>query len=105
MCQKAFGSAFAPLVTGKGGVDARQPKHFQSSNMVRRGFCAECGTPLTYEYGEDIDLALGAFDDPSAVPPQHQLAPEMAVGWFHGIERCRCAPPRRLPLISPIRPR
>ena len=25
------------------------PKHFQSSNRVRRGFCADCGTPLTYD--------------------------------------------------------
>jgi len=44
MCQKAFGAFYAPLVS----VDDTAltwtrgaPKHFQSSNHVSRGFCAE----------------------------------------------------------------
>lgn len=97
MCQKAFGSAFGPFAVMEKVVWTRgEPKRFQSSDLVRRGFCADCGTPLTYEYGADIDLALGAFDDPSAVPPQHQLAPEMAVSWFHGIERLPLRPAKPL---------
>lgn len=50
MCQKAFGAYYAPLVS----VDAGRiewtrgaPRRFASSNLVRRGFCADCGTPLT----------------------------------------------------------
>ena len=42
MCQKAFGSFFGPLVTAKGLEWTRGgPTHFQSSNVVKRGFCAE----------------------------------------------------------------
>lgn len=86
MCQKAFGSAFGPLVTV---VDADltwtrgHPKYFQSSNLVRRGFCDTCGTPMTYIASEgQTELALGAFDDPNAVPPVSQLSVETQVAWF-----------------------
>ena len=47
MCQKAFGSFFGPLVTAFGVSWTRgEPGWFQSSNKVRRGFCAQRGTPL-----------------------------------------------------------
>ena len=76
MCQKAFGGFFAPLVTGLGVEWTRgAPKHFASSNKVRRGFCGECGTPLTYEYDGGIELAIGAFDNPALVAPVIQVNP------------------------------
>lgn len=75
MCQKAFGNFFAPLVS----VADRdltwtrgEPKRFQSSNHVKRGFCAECGTPLTYEAPDGIALAIGAFDEPEELAPTVQ---------------------------------
>lgn len=73
MCQKAFGNFFAPLVTVERVEWAgAEPKRFQSSNHIRRGFCPECGTPLTYEGPHGISLAIGAFDDPAAIPPLAQ---------------------------------
>jgi hypothetical protein len=77
MCQKAFGSFFAPLVS----VDAvrwtkREPQRFRSSNHVSRGFCERCGTPLTYEAPDGVALAIGAFDDPSAIAPETQFGTE-----------------------------
>jgi hypothetical protein len=51
MCQKAFGSYFAPLagvrlaeIAWTRGALAT----FRSSDKVERGFCRDCGTPLTY---------------------------------------------------------
>ena len=86
MCQKAFGSAFGPLTTVKDADIAwtrGAPKYFQSSNLVRRGFCGECGTPLTYVAREgQTEVALGAFDDPNAVPATKQLSRETRVAWF-----------------------
>lgn len=83
MCQKAFGSAFGPLVTVDVLWTRGAPKYFQSSNKVKRGFCADCGTPLTYEYeGRGVELALGTFDDPNEVGPIVQLAFADRVGWF-----------------------
>ena len=72
MCQKAFGSWGAALVS----VPAEyltwtrgQPSLFRSSAIVARGFCAKCGTPLyMHEDGDDnFELAIGAFDEPSRV--------------------------------------
>ena len=79
MCQKAFGGFYAPLVSTRGAklVWTRgEPKRYASSNHVLRGFCPECGTPLTYEAADVVDVATGAFDDPAAVPPVIQFGVE-----------------------------
>ena len=84
MCQKAFGSFFGPFVTAHGLTWTRgAPKYFQSSNNAKRGFCADCGTPLTYgvEGGSD-ELAIGAFDRPAEIVPAIQLSPETRMPWL-----------------------
>lgn len=82
MCQKAFGAIGGALVTALGLTWTRgAPKMFQSSNKVQRGFCAECGTPLTFVYPDGTEVAICAFDDPSVAPPIVQLAPEFRVPW------------------------
>lgn len=74
MCQKAFGSFFGPLVTSHDGYWSRgEPKWFQSSNLARRAFCGECGTPLAYETKFGLELAIGAFDEPGKVAPVIQV--------------------------------
>ena len=76
MCQKAFGSYFGPLVTAHGLTWTRgAPAKFASSNAATRGFCRDCGTPLTYEYEGGVDVAIGALDDPSLAEPTVQLNP------------------------------
>jgi hypothetical protein len=86
MCQKAFGGLFGPLVTGLGLEWTRgAPKHFASSNKARRGFCAKCGTPLTYEYDGGIELAIGAFDDPSLAAPVIQVNPADKLPFVDGL--------------------
>lgn len=83
MCQKAFGNAFAPLVTAKGLVWSRgEPKRFRSSNKVSRGFCGECGTPMTYEPdGFEPEIAIATLDDASQVLPAIQVGLESRLGW------------------------
>jgi hypothetical protein len=86
MCQKAVGGFFGPYVsvTNSEVTWTRGTlKRFQSSNKVRRGFCGDCGTPLTFEHADaDLALAIGAFDQPGAVVPVEQLAPEAAIPYF-----------------------
>lgn len=78
MCQKATGGLFGPYVEAP--LEAvswtrGEPGWFQSSNKVRRGFCRDCGTPLTYEYGtRHISFAVGALDQPRAAILREQLA-------------------------------
>jgi hypothetical protein len=84
MCQKAFGSIFGALVTAPGLVWTRgEPKYFHSSNRARRGFCAECGTPLCYvETGAEVEIAVGTLDDPSVAPPTKQINIASKVPFF-----------------------
>lgn len=75
MCQKAFGGFFFdPLVTAIGLKWTRGTlSKFASSNKVNRGFCQNCGTPLTYDYGGEIEVAIGSLDHPELAAPKAQL--------------------------------
>ena len=75
MCQKAGGNFYLPLVSVRGAklVWTRgEPKRFRSSNHGYRGFCADCGTPLTYEAPDGVALTIAAFDDPAEIAPRIQ---------------------------------
>ncbi|KQQ85795.1 GFA family protein [Aureimonas sp. Leaf324] len=90
MCQKAFGGLYAPLVnlgTAEIVWMKREPKRFRSSNHVSRGFCPDCGTPLTYEAPDGMALAIGAFDDPSRLAPQIQFGIEGKLPYVDGISQ------------------
>ncbi|WP_328804133.1 GFA family protein [Roseibium aggregatum] len=80
MCQKAFGAFYAPLVGIEKGAELTwtrgEPAYFQSSNHVHRGFCRDCGTPLTYEAPDGLGLAIGAFDHPQEIVPTVQYGVE-----------------------------
>lgn len=84
MCQKAFGAYYAPLVSVRGVQfewTRGEPKRFRSSNVVMRGFCGDCGTPLTYEAPDGMAISAGSFDDPSAMPPTKQFGTEGKIGF------------------------
>ena len=104
MCQKAFGAPFGPLVTGKGVVWTRgEQKRFQSSNKVRRGFCGECGTPLTYEFeGHGTELAICAFDDPSTIPPVLQVGTESRLPWCDALPDLPGLTPEQMAKRAPV---
>src|SRR6187431_1337150 len=85
MCQKAFGGFFGPLVTAYDLEWTRgEPRRFASSDKVQRGFCATCGTPLTYETGGPVEVAIGALDDPNVAPPSIQVNPNDKLPFFDG---------------------
>ena len=79
MCQKAFGNLFG--VFCKVGTrdlvwETGNPAYYRSSGIARRGFCRECGTPLTFEYvdlggsdPEETHLAVGSLDEPGRLRP------------------------------------
>ena len=87
MCQKAFGSYFAALVgTLRENLHWRkgQPSLFRSSSVVQRGFCRDCGTPLSfaYDHSKHIAVSIGSLDDPSAVTPERQYGIEARLPAF-----------------------
>ena len=82
MCQKAGG---APFMAFTGGVRQERfvftrgaPAIYRSSEIAERGFCALCGTPLTYRLiGRDrISVTIGSLDRPAEVAPTEQLGVE-----------------------------
>jgi hypothetical protein len=82
MCQKAFAGIGGALVTAVDLTWTRGTlKHFASSNKVRRGFCGNCGTPLTFEYDETIDIAIAAFDRANEIAPTIQLGTGSKLPW------------------------
>jgi hypothetical protein len=104
MCQKAFGNAFAPLITAKGLVWTRgEPKRFRSSSKVVRGFCTDCGTPLTYEPdGYSPEVAICAFDDPSAIRPTIQVGLEGKLAWCDEIASMPGRAPEEEAKVAPF---
>jgi hypothetical protein len=88
MCQKQFGSFFGALVkVPRDGVEwvREEPSYFQSSVNIDRGFCARCGTPLTYRRGGELEIAIGAFDDRSDLTPQIQVNYAARLPWVETI--------------------
>jgi hypothetical protein len=90
MCQKAFGSWGAALVS----VPEKQitwtrgkPSEFRSSAIVARGFCAACGTPLHMKEDGDptYEIAIGTLDDPERAPPVDQAGVEAELSWFKSL--------------------
>ncbi|UVC10591.1 GFA family protein [Rhizobium sp. TH2] len=90
MCQKAAGNYFMPL----GGVmhedfeiTRGEVAWFHSSDIVRRGFCAHCGTPLIYETigGEHVAITLGSLDRPQDVPPVAHSDAYARMPWFDAL--------------------
>ncbi len=87
MCQKAVGGYFGAFA----GVPPRDfawtrgtPGTFRSSDLVERGFCRDCGTPLMFRYldRDRISVSLGSLDDPSLVKPEKQHGIEGRMPWL-----------------------
>ncbi len=93
MCQRAFGSYFAPLasiaVADLSWARGR-PALFPSSTAAERGFCVRCGTPLTFQYlaePHEISIALGSLDEPARVKPGMQYGIESRIAWLDELHR------------------
>jgi hypothetical protein len=87
MCQKAFGSYFAPLAAVQRQAlewTRGEPALYRSSEAAERGFCADCGTPLTFAYVDQamICVSLGSLDDPAAVAPRRAYGLESKLPFF-----------------------
>ena len=86
MCQKAFGGFYAPLTTAHGLQWTRKkPDYFKSSSKVTRGFCSQCGTPLTYDWGGEIEISIGSLDAPEIAPPLVQVNPTDKLTFVDGL--------------------
>ena len=90
MCQRALGGAFSLAVQcPRSGFRLVQgsPRYFESSKIVKRGFCADCGTPLFYEptvsaWSDWLGIWLGTFDHPEMLQPEIHHGTESQLPWL-----------------------
>lgn len=57
---------------------------YASSPGVERGFCARCGTSLTYARANRpglFDITTASLDDPGAFPPSKEIWVEERLSW------------------------
>ena len=87
MCQRAVGGAFA-LLAGAPKADFAwtkgEPGVFVSSNLAKRPFCRDCGTPLGFAY--DLPEArtyvtIGSLDEPEHAAIVIQYGIEARLPW------------------------
>lgn len=95
MCQRAYGNAFGLFADFRKNVfrfTQGGPKTYKSSAWVERGFCGNCGTPLTFRYLEPlirserrlglIGISLGSLDHPEDVHPTEHGYVDSQLPWL-----------------------
>ncbi|HEX6011382.1 MAG TPA: GFA family protein [Geminicoccaceae bacterium] len=62
------------------------PTEFASSPGVSRGFCARCGSPVSFtgeRWPGEVHLHLGCFDDGTDLVPDREAFAEERLPWLH----------------------
>ena len=89
-CQHASGAGHAShLMLPKGAISVTgEPKFYDapadSGNMISRGFCTDCGSPvLTFNSGmpDMVAVRAASLDDPSQFEPMLVVFTETAQAW------------------------
>lgn len=91
-CESCRRATAAPVATflavpkeGFGFIGS-EPAYFQSSPQVVRGFCAKCGTPMSYDWSgkpDEIHLYAATLDDSSDFMAQRHDFWNERVAWLH----------------------
>ena len=91
-CRRATGAAFSTWVgfnSEQVRWSAGEPSHYSSSKGVRRGYCANCGTPLTYssdKWPGETHFLIGVMDDPHAYTPSGEVFSDEALAWAQHVQ-------------------
>ena len=89
-CRKHTGAPVVTLAVFRADqveFSGAERSHYESSPGALRGYCSQCGSPLTWEgdggdLGPIVELHLSAFDQPEElVPTAHAFYPER-LPWF-----------------------
>lgn len=86
MCQKSLGGLFGAWVFFNNAdfrYTSAQPQWYRSSASVRRGFCPDCGSPITY-MPDGVDFTtiwIGTLDEPGRFEPKAHWHTESKIPW------------------------
>ncbi|MGI3004914.1 GFA family protein [Shewanella algae] len=73
-------------------------REYASSAKIRRGFCPNCGTSLSYrslDYPEFISLSIASLDDPDRVAPRYHIYCTDKPAWLQITDDCPRYPSHR----------
>ncbi len=86
-CRRAAGAtpvAWATFATERFALVRGALASFRSSEPVVRGFCATCGTSLTYAHAarpDSVDVTLASFDEPGTLRPACHIWVSDRIAW------------------------
>lgn len=105
MCQRAVSGPFGILTecaSDKFAWTSGAQKVFQSSSRAERGFCGDCGSPLSYRVidSDIIELYLCAFDDPAALAPEYAVGDESKLPWTDSLPTLPSRPSADMPGVK-----
>jgi hypothetical protein len=100
-CRRATGGALV-LYCGypheRAKFEGGLPQYYESSPGVRRGFCAICGTTMTFEgarWPDEIHLSASNFEEPGSFAPKCHVYAGEQMPWLYladGLPRYRTVP-------------
>lgn len=98
MCQKVAGSAAATWMDFKAEqftLEKGKIAEYQSSTHVFRGFCAHCGSTISFRdnrYPEYFTVSITSLDHPEKVAPSYHIYTESQLAWFDTTDSCKRHP-------------
>lgn len=68
-----------------------EPAEYKSSEHIRRGFCPQCGSTLSYRstrYPDYLTLSIASLDEPDRVKPNYHIYTDSQVSWLSIDDDC-----------------
>ena len=87
-CRRAAGAPMIPWGTfdrERFRLTRGALREYRSSAQAVRGFCARCGTPLTYRNDAragDVDVTLATLDEPERLAPEMHIRVAEKLAWL-----------------------
>ena len=84
ICRKVSGAAFGTMAAfPRDGFEWTKgtPTYYQSSEKAKRGFCARCGSTLTWETSNIFSIFVGSLDRPEAMKPNGDFYTTTCLPW------------------------
>lgn len=95
MCQKNAGAVVVSWMdfrTEQLTWTSGQATEYESSANARRGFCAQCGSLLSFcdsRHPDYFTLTIASLDDPNLVQPTYHIYTDSQVSWLTIEDDCK----------------
>ena len=93
-CQKTSGApvvAWMDFQKDQVTWSGNEPAEYISSEYIRRGFCPQCGSTLSYRstrYPDYFTLSIASLDEPDRVKPNYHIHTDSQVSWLSIDDDC-----------------